>query len=184
MIETEVKLRIGKIPDVESRLRLLGAYRESERTLEDDTLYDFPDRRLTGAGSLLRVRRRSDGARITFKGEVESGARAKVRREEETPVGDVQATLGILDGIGLEPIWRYQKYRTTYRLGNLHAVLDEAPIGNFLELEGPKPEIDRWAGALGYRPDDYLVDTYRDLYETWCAARGQEPTHMTFPETA
>ena len=57
MIETEVKLRIGKIPDVESRLQLLGAYRESERTLEDDTLFDFPDHRLTGEGALLRLRR-------------------------------------------------------------------------------------------------------------------------------
>lgn len=182
MIETEIKLRIGKIADIESRLQLLGAYRESERTLEDDTLFDFADRRLTGDGALLRLRRRSDGTVVTFKGKIDSDVHAKVRREEETRVENVDGSLGILDGIGLSPIWRYQKYRTTYRLGRLHAVIDEAPIGNYLELEGGKEEIDRWAGALGYGPEDYLLDTYRDLYEAWCAEKGQKTGNMTFPE--
>ena len=183
MIETEVKLRIGKIADVESRLQLLGAFRESERTLEDDTLFDFPDHRLTNAGALLRLRRRTDRAVVTFKGKIDSDVHAKVRREEETRVENLDGALGILDGIGLSPIWRYQKYRTTFRLGKLHAVLDEAPIGNYLELEGAKDEIDRWAGALGFGPKDYLLDTYRDLYEAWCAEKGREPVDMTFPET-
>lgn len=182
MIETEVKLRIGKIADVESRLRVLGAYRESGRTLEDDTLYDFPDRRLTEAGSMLRLRRRAEASVITYKGTIESGLHAKVRREEETHVSDAGGAVGILEGIGMQPIWRYQKYRTTYRLGKLHALVDEAPIGNYLELEGPKQEIDRWAGALGFGPGDYLVSTYRDLYEAWCAEQGREPADMTFPE--
>jgi adenylate cyclase class 2 len=182
MLEIEVKLPIGTVADVESRLRVLGAFRESARTLEDDTLYDFPDRRLTDAGALLRVRRRSDGTAVTYKGRADSDLHAKVREERETRVASLDGIVGILRGIGMAPIWRYQKYRTTFRLGRLHAVIDESPIGNFLELEGPQDEIDRWAGALGFAPKDYLTGTYRDLYEEWCAARGVPPADMTFPE--
>ena len=65
----------------------------------------------------------------------------------------------------------------------MHAVLDEAPIGNFLELEGPKDEIDRWAGALGFTSADYVTGTYRDLYEAWCEEHGHELEDMTFQET-
>lgn len=184
MLEIEVKLRIGSIADVESRLRVLGAYQESARTLEDDRLFDFPDGRLTGAGALLRVRRRSDGAWMTFKGKVASDIRAKVREEHETGISNLEALTAILQAVGLEPIWRYQKYRTTYRLGRLHAVVDESPVGNFMELEGPKDEIDRWAGALGYAAADYVTGTYRDLYEAWCEAHDQEIGDMVFPEGA
>ena len=87
---------------------------------------------------------------------------------------------GIIESIGLKRVWRYQKYRTSYRLGALHALLDETPIGNFLELEGPKVEIDRWAGALGFSTDEYLTETYRDLYETWCREHQADVGDMVF----
>ena len=180
MVEIEIKLRINKTADVESRLRLLGAFLENERSLEDDLLYDFPDRRLTGAGQLLRLRRRPDGALVTFKEAMEADPGAKVRREIETHLADFDVMAGILQGLGMAPIWRYQKYRTTYQLGGLHALVDELPIGNFLELEGPRKEIDQWAGALGFRAGDYLVDTYRDLYEAWIAERGLPAGDMIF----
>ncbi len=184
MVEIEVKLRIGKTADVESRLRLLGAYLESGRSLEDDILYDFPDRRLTRAGQLLRLRRRPDGALVTFKEPMEADGGAKVRREIETRLDSSEVMVGIFTALGMTPVWRYQKYRTTYRLGGLHALVDELPIGNFLELEGPKAEIDRWAGALGFRAEDYLADTYRDLYEAWVAERGVPEGDMVFPGKA
>ena len=184
MLEIEVKLRIGKTADIESRLRALGAYLETANMLEDDALYDFPDRRLTDAGRLLRLRRRTDGAVLTFKDTAEPDRLAKVRREVETRVVDGAALVGILQALGLESIWRYQKRRTTYRLGRLHALVDELPIGSFLELEGAQVDIDRWAGALGFTRADYLVDTYRDLYEQWLAESGLPEGDMVFPEEA
>lgn len=183
MVEIEVKLRVGKTADVESRLRVLGAFLESPRTLEDDVLFDFSDRRLTTAGSMLRLRRRAEGAVLTFKEPIATDVGAKVRRETESKIGDYNAMTAIVAGLGMIPIWRYQKQRTTYRLGGLHALVDELPIGNFLELEGPKNEIDRWAGALGFSPADYVLDTYRDLHDAWRRAQGRPEGPMIFPET-
>jgi adenylate cyclase class 2 len=182
MLEIEVKLRIGKPADVESRLRALGAYPESARQLQDDILFDYPDRRITDAGSLMRLRRLGEEGCLTFKSKVESSMQAKVRKELEVKISDALGARAILEALGLGPVWRYQKYRTGYRLGALHAVVDEAPIGNFLELEGPKLEIDRWAGALGFSKKDYVLETYRDLYEQWCREQKVPVGDMVFPD--
>ncbi len=182
MIEIEVKVRISKTADIESRLRALGAYPQSPRTLEDDTLYDFPDRRLTKQGSILRLRDREDGGVLTSKEKVKTSMRAKVRKELETGVSCLADARGIVEMLGLEPIWRYQKYRSSYRLGGLHALVDELPIGNFLELEGPKEEIDRWAGALGFKADKFLLESYRDLHDAWRQENGLPDGDMLFPE--
>ena len=180
MLEIEVKLRIGRTADVESRLRALGAFVESTRSLEDDLLFDLPGKKLTKAGSLLRVRRRDDGALLTFKEKISDDIGAKVRNEVEARVSDADALETILRGLGMKRIWRYQKYRTTYRLGSLHVLIDELPIGNFVELEGSKPEIDRWAGALGFKEEEFLVDTYRDLHDAWLKEHGQAEGDMVF----
>jgi len=54
--------------------------------------------------------------------------------------------------------FRYEKYRTTFRLPDSNAwanglliELDETPIGTFVELEGPAAAIDRAAEELGLR---------------------------------
>ena len=83
--------------------------------------------------------------------------------------------------LGLQPIWRYQKYRTSYRLEGLHALVDELLIGNFLELEGPKGEIDRWAGALGFTADKFLLESYRELHDAWREEKGLPEGDMMFP---
>jgi hypothetical protein len=62
--------------------------------------------------------------------------------------------------MGLRPWFRYEKYRSTYRLpgfSELLVELDETPIGDFLELEGECGAIDRCAVLLGFRPADYIV---------------------------
>ncbi len=131
---------------------------------------------------MTRLRTGAEGGVLTYKEEIESSMQAKVRKELEVRVSSVAEARAILEGLGMEPIWRYQKYRTTYRLGSLHALVDETPVGNYLELEGPKPEIDRWAGALGLGPDDYMLETYRDLHDRWCEEKGLPEGDMVFPE--
>jgi len=89
--------------------------------------------------------------------------------------------------------FRYEKYRTTFRLPGSKAwakglliELDETPIGNFVELEGPAPAIDQAAAELGYSKRDYVLKNYLTLYVEECRRRGEQPAHMVFsgPVTA
>jgi adenylate cyclase class 2 len=59
-------------------------------------------------------------------------------------------------------------------------VIDETPIGMFLELEGDAEWIDETARRLGYSPSDYLLESYGTLYLQYCQNRKLEPTNMVF----
>jgi adenylate cyclase class IV len=91
----------------------------------------------------------------------------KVREEREVRASDERAISVILGALGLTPCFRYEKYRSTYRLAGLaHVVveLDETPIGDFLELEGRREAIDRAATRLGFGRADYITQSYGALY--------------------
>jgi len=47
--------------------------------------------------------------------------------------------------------------------GQPQVAYDEAPIGNYLELEGPEKWIDEVAARLGRSPQDYIMSTYLAL---------------------
>ncbi len=91
----------------------------------------------------------------------------KIREEHEIWVSDQQEVSRIIEGLGLRPCFRYEKFRTTYRLPgirNLKVEVDETPIGLFLELEGPGREIDRAAARLGFGPAEYITKSYGALF--------------------
>ena len=60
--------------------------------------------------------------------------------------------------------------------------LDQTPIGDFLELEGPPEWIDATAAALGYSESDYVTSTYRDLFVDWQSKQAKPPRDMVFEE--
>ena len=90
--------------------------------------------------------------------------------------------------MGLRPWFRYEKYRTTFRMpdskpwaNGLLIELDETPIGTFVELEGPATAIDRAAEELGFSKHDYVLKNYLRLYMEDCRRKGEQPLHMVFP---
>ena len=90
----------------------------------------------------------------------------------------------IFEQLGLRPVFRYQKYRTQYFQDSQHSRLetavDETPIGNFLELEGCRAEIDRTARQLGFTRNDYCTASYGTLYMEHCHQKGIVPQDMIF----
>ena len=60
------------------------------------------------------------------------------------------------------------------------AVLDETPIGTYLELEGPGAWIDATAAELGFAARDYILLSYGTLYRNHCREMGMEVGHMVF----
>jgi adenylate cyclase, class 2 len=177
-VETEIKLKVAepgelsnRLVRVTDRLKEMGATISQPREFEDNYAFDFPDRRIVLAGSLLRVRILSRGTLLTFKGPVGQNplpGRFKAREETEVSFGaaDAGALMAIMKGMGMEPVFQYQKYRTAWEWRDLHILVDETPIGTYLELEGPEDLIDEGARELGYGSSDYITSSYRDLYLT------------------
>jgi len=178
--EIEIKLRFETAEAAIRGVEALGAELVTARQFEDNTLYDDADRSFKKSRRLVRLRRWGDLNLLTFKAPVQGKHRHKVREEIETGVTDAAAVQRILTEVGLAPVYRYQKYRTLYRTGELEICLDETPVGCFVELEGPPAMIDEAARKLGFAPDDYVCLTYRELHESAAAALGEEVGDMVF----
>ena len=181
MTEVEIKLPVASVAAVRRGLRRAG-FTPGPRLFERNLVLDAPDARLRRSGQLLRLRSKGGHWWLTWKDCPEGRHRHKVRREIEIQVLDGGRAAEILARLGFQPALEYQKYRTEFRRRGSRgkALLDETPIGAYLELEGPPSWIDRTAGELGYRPEDYILDSYWSLYLAWCARRGIEPTGMVF----
>jgi adenylate cyclase, class 2 len=212
--EIEIKLPISNPKAFQRVLKRLGAVpvdAKSPRVHEMNLLFDTPDGGLAKHGQLLRIRTETPAPQkkpaskgkpaqrylLTFKSPPESLAihtptrqnRHKVREETELVLTDAPALQKIFEGLGLRGWFRYEKFRTTYKLPARHKwatglliELDETPIGTFVELEGPGPAIDRAAGELGFSARDFITKNYLVLYLDDCRRRGETPTHMLFPQ--
>jgi adenylate cyclase, class 2 len=210
--ETEIKLQIkdmGRLRRVLQRLRARLVGRGSGRVHEENLIFDTPQGGLAKHGQLLRIRvetpvargksaTRNSGRRVvlTFKQPVagSKGARFerreyKVREETELEVSAAGPLTKIFEGLGMSGWFRYEKYRTTYRLPasknwarGLLIELDETPIGTFVELEGPAEAIDRVAHELGFSKTDYILKNYLVLYVEDCRKKGTQPNNMVFSE--
>jgi adenylate cyclase class 2 len=181
-VEIEIKLRLrGRFAEVHKDLREAGFHIRKRRVFESNVLFDNIKRTLRKHGKLVRVRRVGARGLLTFKGPSEQG-RYKKRLETETPLHDCDAVEAILAHLGYHPVFRYEKFRTEYaaRTGNGKVLLDETPIGNFLELEGSPGWIDRTARALGFSPSDYINRSYGYLYLAYCRERRIRPKDMIF----
>lgn len=176
----EVEIKVA-IPDVASARRLLRAagFRVSQpRVFESNTVFDAPGLPLRTSGSLLRVREVKGTATLTYKGPATT-KKHKSREELEVTAGDARVLQSILERLGFESTFRYEKYRTELRgEGRGVIMLDETPVGVYLELEGSPRWIDRTARRLGFAEKDYITDSYWRLYADWCKRQGREPRHM------
>lgn len=163
-IETEVKLKVASAEKAREALARIGASPTRARHIEDNLLFDFEGKVLRGRGHVLRLRETPAGAVLTFKGpyRVEDGLKSREEIEAGSPDGS--ALRAILNRLGFVPVFRYQKYRESFSWKGQEIVLDETPIGIFLEIEGDAAGIHAAATALGFSPEDYLTDSYAALF--------------------
>ena len=177
--EVEIKFRVTSLPSLARHLRAAGLRRITRSTHEMNTLYDLPDLKLRKKGELLRLRKYGDKWVLTHKAKGKAG-RHKSRVETETEVTDGKKMDAILHTLGFNPSFRYEKYRAEWSDGKGHVVLDETPVGNFGEIEGPPRWIDRTARLLEISPADYITLSYAELFSEWKRQMKSSAHEMTF----
>lgn len=180
--EIEIKLRLpDKLEKIRRALREQGFRVLKHRAHEYNVLLDTAKHALRSRGKLIRLRRVGTHSVLTYKGPAEQG-RYKKRHEIEVALPDTFGLEQILNEIGYHPIFRYEKFRTEFVKGpgNGKVMLDETPIGNFLEIEGSPRWIDRTSKLLGFSTADYITRSYGYLYLAHCRERRIPPGNMLF----
>ena len=182
-METEVKIRLADRGAFERKLPALGFMRVTARTMERNTLYDTPDRRLRNSRQILRIRQYDSKWVVTHKsvpsGRTEEGPH-KNRVETETLVED-----GPVLGKSSRPSVSvpYLSMKSAYRMGRSQATAcwTKRP-GVYAELEGPADWIDATAQQLGIRPERVHHAQLRSHFRGWRDETRSEAENFTFDE--
>ena len=162
--ETEVKIYVTNLDEVEQTLQKNGAKIVQDRVYERNVRYDIADKSLSSRGVVVRLRE-DNSVKLTYKepGTIERGI---VTREElEVEVSDFDTMQQILAKFGYYPAMFYEKYRTVYTCHNTHIMLDELPYGHFVEVEGNSKDIEWVLEQLGLQSADRLENSYAKLFD-------------------
>lgn len=178
--EVEAKFYIADLVGVETRLEAEGAELVQARAHQHNLRFDRLDGELHAAHKVLRLRQ-DDQASITYKGPnvLEDGV---FRRDEiEFEIADFEAAKKLLEALWYQTIMVNEKYRTTYSLWGLLWMLDELPLGKFLEIEGRHPQdIQAAAIRLGLDWEARLQHGYYQLFARAKEALGLDLRDLTF----
>lgn len=182
--EIEIKLPVSNLEAAIASLAACGFRVKTPRSFEANTVFDTGTQTLRQRGCLLRVRTFAERVILTYKGSPEP-SKFKSRPEHELSLSDEETAATIFGELGYRPVFRYEKHRTEFQddTENGVVVLDETPIGNFLELEGSESWIEATAARLGYTEADWIVSSYGELYQEHCRSLNLRPSHMIFGET-
>jgi adenylate cyclase class 2 len=182
-VETEIKFRVDDLPGLALRLQAAGFILQTPRSFESNILYDTPDRQMRARTEILRIRAYAGRTVLTHKRLPDVGPGEDIHKhriETETEVADGDALAQVFRSLGMVPAFQYEKWRTEWSSGEGHCVVDETPIGNYAELEGPAGWIDRTAALLGVAPSAYITLSYGRLFELWRDQHGSAAHDLTF----
>jgi len=194
--EIELKFPVSDPQALQSRLPQLGFHLVTPRTFEHNTLYDTSARDLRARREVLRIRHYGGLCTVTHKRQPDQQdpvdtTRYKIRIETETIVGEGDALAEIFQQLGYAPVFVYEKYRSewSYSLSSdssaiAHLVIDETPIGNYAELEGPTSWIDQTLAELGVDQATCLTDSYGKLFLDWKQRTSSPAENLTFADIA
>jgi len=177
--EVEIKFRAADLRALARKLRLAGFRVITPRTHEMNTLYDLPGEVLRNRHELLRLRKYGSEWTLTHKSGKKT-ARHSSREELETRIDDGKKMDLILRALSYTPSFRYEKFRAEWTDGKGQVVVDETPIGDFCEIEGPPRWIDTTAKKLGVTAADYITANYAGLFSDWKVRTNSRAKEMTF----
>ncbi|MDZ4769471.1 MAG: class IV adenylate cyclase [Chloroflexota bacterium] len=165
MQETEVKVIVSDLDAIAARIEAAGGILASPRVLERNVRYDNASGDFAESGTVLRMRQDSR-ARLTYKeGDKLQGKYGSTRFEAEVEVSDYDTMALILGLLGYRAAWKYEKYRTTYTLMGAEIVLDELPLGKFIEIEAQDDEgIGEILRVLALEDAPRLTSSYSVLF--------------------
>jgi adenylate cyclase class 2 len=178
--ELEVKYYLQDRLALEGRLKTARAEIVQPRTHEVNLRFDTPGYDLLHTHQVLRLRK-DQNYHVTYKDQGRDEGGARLRREIEFTVNDFEVARQFFEALGYVVILMYEKYRTTYRMGEVLVTLDEMPYGDFSEIEGPQPgSIQQASQALALNWERRILDSYTALFELLKATRRLEFRDLSF----
>lgn len=156
ILESQVKFKLKKIPDILKTLReneavfLGGSY---EKTIK----YDDGKGTFNKNGILLRTMNGFEN-KITLK-EMSENHFTEVEVEDAEAINYIFSKLGLTNQLIME------KYRLKWKLKGVNISVDELPFGVYLEIKGTVEQINLIVRLMRLNGDEMINITYWDIFE-------------------
>jgi adenylate cyclase class 2 len=138
--EIEAKFLLRHLAQLRKQILAAGGLQVSPRVLERNLRFDKPDGSLSATNQVLRLRQDVRTV-LTYKRSLS----AEEREEIEIEVDDFNTAQALLETLGYQVIFTYEKYREVFSVNPVLIMLDDLPFGAFVEIEGPSIEDIRQA---------------------------------------
>mgnify|MGYP001035673605 CR=1 FL=1 len=181
--EIEAKFPIQDAGEWIARLEAMDLVCEQRKCHEMNYRFDTADRKLSAAHQVLRLRTENGAVTLTFKFAEKAQDGIAYREEIETHVSDEKQMQKILERLGFEVYFAYEKFRSVFRFDDVLLMVDHTPIGDYLEIEGPDEKtIHDHAGKLGLDWNTSTTKSYQRLFKEWAANDHFSGRDMLFKE--
>jgi len=175
--EIEAKFLAVDLPTLRKRALKHGGQVRSPRHLERNLRFETGDGRLQADHAVLRLRE-DDAVRLTYKRRLED---FEHREEIECAVSDAGQAQRLLEALGYEIFFIYEKYREVIAFGGCKLMLDDLPFGSFLEIEGENVEaIQACAASLKLAWEHRLGSSYLEIFSLLKDHFQLDAPHATF----
>jgi adenylate cyclase, class 2 len=164
-LEVEVKFHLTDPLLIRQRLDAIEAVAQPKH-FETNVRFEDQKGSLIKGNQLLRLRQDS-ACRLTYKCAPQvNDSQCKVYQELEVTVSDFKTMTAVLNALGYQGVQVYEKWRQTFCWDNVLICMDTLPYGEFMEIEGPQPSIQKAAKALGLQWDKRILGNYLAIFET------------------
>ena len=163
-LEIEIKFYLADLSSIRQRILELGAHSQG-RSFESNIRFEDRHMNLKKQKSLLRLRQ-DRKVHLTYKSTPpEDNHQFKILKELEVEVSDFDTMHHILEALGYHREQVYEKRRETLVLDRTQFCLDSMPFGNFLEIEGPQQDIQKFAVRLELAWNQRILMNYLEIFE-------------------
>jgi adenylate cyclase class 2 len=160
--EIEAKFIVSDLDTIRRRLQNLGGRVVTPKHSELNLYFDTPDRKLLSGKQVLRIRTDAE-VRLTYKRQEEA---FEDRTEIELTLDDAVEARALLEALGFDLVFTYEKRREAFGLTDVLVTLDELPFGHFVEVEGESLDDIRNASAgLGLDWQKRVQISYMALFD-------------------
>jgi adenylate cyclase class 2 len=178
--EIEAKFWLPHPNNIRQRLLDLGGRMLVPRIFELNLRFDTLDSQLSANQKVLRLRRDSRTT-LTFK----YSHNIEERVEIEIEVNNFQVAQSLLQALGYDVVFTYEKYRETFILDPTHIMFDELPFGHFVEIESSSLEmVEQATTVLGLDWEARIKQSYTELFKVLAQDLDLPFTDATFSNFA
>jgi len=168
--EIEIKIQLKDKENIAKKLKELGGKKGKSYT---QTTYGFFSNDSIEKGIFPRIRQEDNSLVLTVKLRKDKKTKYFERKEYSIKIDNLKDAIKILQLFGYDRIREFTKFREEWTFKRSVKVnIDKLNFGRFIEIEGPKKEIERMVSDLGFQDRERFTKAYLALedgsiYEGW-----------------